>query len=273
MIYKRFIHHTFRVNGASIKPGSLDETMLQCKKEGIEHFTLVAWPSGSSLDFLKNQDFIKSINISLDGNIDISPINTLQNLEYFESDNNRVVGMIDFSCFPKLKYLQFGYSDYVFSNFKSLKHLKKLIVNNWPFEDLKDLTHLLEIEELELDFAKKLKNLSGIQELHKLDFLSIYSANKLEDINELSNNYKTLRRLSFDLAKRIQDFHVLESLINLERFNIDRCSPLHSIQWMKKLEKLQWAYIGVEVLDGDIQYLKDRKIEYKKMRKYSTGQS
>ncbi|MBC7934223.1 MAG: hypothetical protein H7Y86_02525, partial [Rhizobacter sp.] len=239
MIYKKFYQHTIKVNGATIDP-PIDSTLKSVLKGGkIEHLTMVSWPEGSSLDFLKELDFIRSINIRLEGPIDISPINSLKNLEYFESSNNRVIGKIDFKNFTHLKYLNFGYSDQVFENFSSLKNIVELTVNNWPFEDVSRLSHLTKIKELKLDFAKKLKSLSGIEKLKHLDFLDIYSAPKLEDISDLQSNAKTLRRLGFELANKVRDFHVLDRLKNIERFSIYRSAPLHSVQFIKHLQNLK----------------------------------
>jgi hypothetical protein len=77
-----------------------------------------------------------------------------------------------------------------------------------------------------------------------------------------------LKKLSFELAKKVNSFLVLDELINLENIYIYESAPLHSIQFLKKLKNLKFAYIGTEVLDGDIAFLEEKGIEYKKLKKY-----
>lgn len=268
MIYKVFNQYTLNRKGASLKPGNLDKTMQECKDSGIESITLVSWPEKSSLEFLRDQSFIKGIHISLDGNINITPINSLKNLEYFESDSNRILGKIDLANFPNLKYLKFGFSDYVFTGFESLMNLVELNVNNWPYDNLDNMKHLENLQVLKFEFAKKLKSLKGIEVLENLSELYFYSAQHLEDINALEAVAQNFLKISFELTNGIKDFSVLEKMPNLEKLYLYRCAPIHSIQFLKKLKNLKYAYIGTEVLDGDVTYLEEKGIEYKKLKKY-----
>lgn len=271
MIYKIYNQSKLNKLGCTIEPGNMEVSMQECKEKGIESLTMVSWPEKSSLEFLRGQSFIKGIHIRLDGNIDISPINSLENLEYFESDNNRIVGKIDFNNFPNLRYLKFGYSDYVFTNFESLKTLVDLDVNNWPYDNLERMRHLGKLRILEFKFAKKLKSLEGIEILENLSELYFYSAPHLEDINALEAVAANIKKISFELANKVKDFSVLEKMCNLEKLYLFRCAPLHSIQFLKKLKNLKYVYIGTEVLDGDVAYLEEKGIEYKKLKKYKVS--
>lgn len=268
MIYKTYNQSKLNKLGCTIEPGNIEATMVECKDLGIESLTLVSWPENSSLEFLRGQSFIKGIHIRLEGNIDISPINSLENLEYFESGNNRIGGKIDFSNFPNLKYLKFGYSDYVFTGFESLKKLVELNVNNWPFDNLNNMKHLENLQILEFEYAKKLKSLQGIEVLENLSELYFYSAQHLVDINALDAIAPDIKKVSFELTNGVKDFSVLEKMRNLEKLYLYRCAPIHSIQFLKKLKNLKYAYIGTEVLDGDVTYLEEKGIEYKKLKKY-----
>ncbi len=271
MIYKTFNQYTLNKKGASIEPGNMEATMQECKDQGIESLTIVSWPEKSSLEFLRGQSFIKGIHIKLDGNIDITPINSLTNLEYFESNNNRLVGTIDFGNFPNLKYLKFGYSDSVFSGFESMRNLVELNVNNWPYANLEKMTHLDSLQILEFEFAKKLKSLEGIEYLKKLSELYFYSAPHLVDITAMEAVATNIRKLSFESVKRIEDFSVLEKIPELTKLYLYNCAPLHSIQFLKRLKSLKYAYIGTEVLDGNVEYLIEKGIEYKKLKKYKSS--
>ena len=269
MIYKTYNQIKLNKLGCTIEPGKIEATMEECKDMGIESLTLVSWPENSSLEFLRGQSFIKGIHIRLEGNIDISPINTLKNLEYFESGNNRIVGKIDLANFPNLKYLKFGFSDYVFTGFECLKNLVELNVNNWPLDNLNNMKHLENLRILEFEFTKKLKSLRGIEALENLSELYFYSAPHLEDINALEAIASNIKKVSFELTNEVKDFSVLEKMPNLEKLYLYRCAPIHSIQFLKKLKHLKYAYIGTEVLDGDVTYLKEKGIEFKKLKKYN----
>ena len=76
----------------------------------------------------------------------------------------------------------------------------------------------------------------------------------------LEHNATSLKKLSFELAKKVEDFEVLDKLINLESFYIYESAPIHSIQFLKPLKNLKYAYIGTEVLDGQIAYLDEKKV-------------
>ncbi|WP_276504572.1 hypothetical protein [Terrimonas pollutisoli] len=269
MILKEFIFfgHNAKIKGASITPEKIDETVIQLKQKGIQHLTIVNWAKEASLNFLINQSWIKSLHLSIE-NIDITVVNTLKNLEYFECNYNNVKGAIDLVNFPNLKQLRIIHSTILYSNFEKLNNLQYLEVNRWPDEDLEGLKNLKKLEWVELNFAKKLVSLKGIHYLKELSFLKFYSATKLEDISELKTIASSLSKLSFELVPKIKDFNVLNCLPNLERFYIFRSAPLSSVQFIKHLKNLKYAYIGTEVLDGDIKILKMKNIEYKKSKRY-----
>jgi len=272
MIYKTYNQRKLNKLGCTIKPGNMEATMIECEAMGVESLTLVSWPENSSLEFLKEgKSFLKGINIWLDGRIDISPINSLVNLEYFESKNNRLLGKIDFNNFHQLKYLEFGYSDYLYTGFETLNNLEDLTVNNWPYVNLDNMYQLTKLKILEFQFAKKLKSLKGIESLESLHELHFYSAQQLEDISALEAVSKNIKKITFELTGRIRDFSVLEKMPNLEKLHFYRCAPIHSIQFLKKLKHLKYAYIGTEVLDGDVSYLDEKGIEYKKLKKYKSS--
>lgn len=270
MIFKEFIFFGYNseLRGASITPENLGETVIQLKQRGIEHVAIINWTRETSLDFLIDQHWIKSLHLSIE-HIDVSPVNSLKSLEHFECNYNNLIGNIDLTNFSNLKQLKIIYSKKLYSNFEKNDTIQYLEIGFWPYKDFEGLKKLKHIEWLEFNFAKKLISLNGIHYLNKLRRLKFYSAPKLEDISELKEISNTLNKLSFELVPKVKNFDVIGSLPNLESFYISRSAPIPSVQFIKHLKKLKYAYIGTEVLDNNVEILKEKKIEYKKSKKYT----
>jgi hypothetical protein len=246
------------------------EILTVAKKQGLENICLnpsFGWVVGSSLDFLKDNIWIKGVSIICE-HCNITPINYLKNLNFYSGAGQSYSGQLDFTNFSHLEYLSFNWNEKTYKNFQSLSKLNEASIWRFTNTDLQIFKNLSFLKILNLNFANKLDNLRGVERMKYLKRLSIYSAPKLIDISALSATSETLLNLSFWLCRGIQDYKTIEELINLETFVIQKSAPIHTIEMLKQLNKLWYVSIETEILDGNVAYLKEKKFKYKKMKKY-----
>lgn len=246
----------------------LENSLEWIREQGITHININkyhGWEEGIGLDFLENHKWIKGLWI-VDEKLDLSPVNHLNNLESFGYSGDVYTGFVDFLNFPKLKILVYDWDQKNLLHFESLKELEVLNLYKWPYGDLRQLDFAANLVKLEMNFSKKLTSLVGIDHFKKLSWLSIYSAPKLENVADLIEVSDSLRKLSLELVKNVNDFAVLDGLVNLEAFYVAKSTPIHSIQWLKKLKNLKYACVDTKVLDGDVEFLKMKGFKYKKVQ-------
>lgn len=249
----------------------LQEELTEMRRKGMENICISSfhgWQVNTPITFLEANKWIKGIWI-LDEEIDITPLNNLLELQFLSFNYTKhTKGKIDFKNFPKLKHLSIiSYAPKNMYNIGALTDLISFHCSRWNEIDLEIISQNIELKKLTFDYSK-LENLKGIEHLKSLKQLDIYSAPSLKDISSLFEVKNSLSNLMFDLCPSIENFSVLEYLQNLETFVIQKSSPLDSVQFIKHLKKLRYAYIGSEVLDGDIEILKEKNIEYKKSKSY-----
>lgn len=255
---------------AHVNSSDIELCLSLIQQQGIDYIKINSshgWIPGTKLDFLKEHTWIKGLWI-VDENIDITPVNYLTNLEYFGCSGSKYFGCFDFKGKEQMYYLTITWDKKLFKNFESCHSLRQLNFYKFPCPDLTLIGHFTNLEKLEFYFSR-FENLSGIENLSHLQKLKIYSAPKLQNIDALVGVSQHLKNLFFELCSNINSFKVLDKMPNLESFYIFRSSPIHSAQFIKQLNNLRYAYIGTEILDGDVEFLKERKIEYKKLKKYA----
>lgn len=256
---------------ADVHVDILQEELTEIRRKGIENICISSfhgWKANTPINFLEANKWIKGIWI-IDQEVDITPINNLSELKFLSFNYTKETkGKIDFNNFSNLEYLSIiAYNPKKMYNIGSLTKLIDFHCSRWNESDLETISKNMQIRKLTLDYCK-LENLKGVDRLNNLKRLDIYSAPNLKDINDLGLIKNSITNLSFELCPKIEDFSVLSSLQNLETFVIQKSTPMQSVQFIKNLKNLRYAYIGTEVLDGNIEILKEKKIEYKKVKKY-----
>lgn len=250
---------------------NLENSLNAIRKLGVKNIgisSLDGWNENSSLEFLKYHQWITGIEFQVSG-LDISSINYAKEITYLNLAGSIYKGMVDLGNFKKLEELLVGYS---FGSFKGLHEVTSLRLFEcyaWPYENLDYLKTNTNIEWLELFKSRKLTSLKGISHLRNLYRLKIYSAPKLTDVDDLGAIADSIKKLHFELVKGVKNFEVLDKLYNLENLFIYESAPIHSIDFLKKLKHYKYAYIGTEVKDGNVAYLEEKGIEYKKLKKYT----
>jgi len=258
------------IDEVCIDANNIEQSMKWAFERGYTYISLNqthGWVNGTSLAFLRDYPWVEGLWLVTE-NADITPVNYLKNLKYFGSSKKEIMGNMDFRNFPKLEFLVLNWNEKLFRNFDDCTCIKTLHLYDYPYINLSRLIRASKLLYLEIYYAKKLVNLDGLENLKELTRLKINYAGKLNDISRLASISSSLKALSLEFTKSIRDYSVLEKLDNLEAFYISNNSPLHSIQWMRKLKNIKHAYVGVEVLDGDVKYLIEKKFEYRKLKKY-----
>lgn len=253
-----------------INSRNITEILQLSRKNNIDNICLnpaFGWEDGTPLEFLKNNDWIKGIDI-IGQKCNLTPINYLSKLTYFGGVGTNYTGRLDFKNLSHLEYLTFNWDQKKFQHFEVLTKLHEVRIWRWSDEGMHMMQKLIDLKKIELNYSRKLESLQGIENLKSLKRLDIYSAPNLRDINDLGLIKNSITNLNFEHCPKIEDFSVLESLQNLETFVIQKSAPMQSVQFIKNLKNLRYAYIGTEVLDGNIEILKEKKIEYKKLKKY-----
>jgi len=251
-----------------IDSNNISAILAESKQNSIYNICLnpaFGWREGTSIEFLKENEWIQGISI-VGQNCNLTPINYLTNLTYFEGTGTKYTGQLDFFNLPNLEYLIFNWNEKKYCHFEGLTKLKEVRIWKYAGKDLQIFRRMTSLIRIELNYLPKLEDLQGIADLKLLKRLMIYSAPNLKNINALSP-LRSLTNLYFELCPKIENFTVLNNLSNIETFVIQKSAPLQSVQFVKTLKKLKYAYIGTEVLDGDVEILKEKKIEYKKIKK------
>ena len=234
-------HNDTGLKFVNIVANKLDECLELMQKKGCENICISSshgWKKGINLEFL-------SIN-------------------YTKVSK----GKINFKNLSKLKALSMNYcTPSNMANIEELKNLTYLYFSRWPYKDLKYISGNSKLQNLILDFSK-FENLNGIEDFKHLKRLKVYSAPNLKSIGQIKPLTSILENVYFELCPKIESYTVVDLMYNLEYFYIARSAPIHSVQFLKNTSNLRYAYIGVEVIDKDIQVLKDKGIEYKKLKTY-----
>ena len=157
-----------------------------------------------------------------------------------------------------------GNSPLVFQKLKTLKRLNMCGVDE-KSDDRK--TNIKTIEDFDLPELMKLSiiqcgitSLKGIQNCPKLQWLSLSYMKNLSDISALAAIAPTLRMLAFENCPKITDFGVISRMKELEYLELKGKNELPNLDFIKELPKLKFLILTMNVLDGDVSYL--RNIQY-----------
>ena len=175
-------------------------------------------------------DFVQKIrnevkDLQLDVFGDISNFTNLEKLSLSYSYNSpesykpTISSLNKFSVFEKLTYLDiYGY----------------FIPDD---QDLKGLSNLKKLRELNLSGGSALKTLIGMENCRELQKLDIEECTKLIDVEGLSG-CQELKSIKLSSAKRLKNLNGLKGLKSLKTINIDAAESLENLDGLKGCSSL-----------------------------------
>jgi len=247
----------------------LADNLAEMQRAGLHNIMInseLGWISGKPIDFLNENDWIEGVEI-IGEDCDISPLNRLKKIRCLRLTSNKYKGNIDFKNLNFLEYLSIEWQKGAFINIDACLLLKFLEITKFPFGDLKLFGGFNALSVLKMHYSK-LHSLNGIENCKKLKEIFIFSAPQLESINVPREVTFNIVRFLIEKCKRIVSYEILEEMLNLESLYLFEVSPIHSVDFLRKMKSLEYAYIGVDVLDKNVSYLKERGFEFKNRRLY-----
>ena len=216
------------------------------------------------LDFLKENTFLKSVEIETDI-ADCSALNFLHDLKTLMIHKSDKV--VDFSNFPKLESLNLTWNKN-FINIERCSHLKKLTLWKYTNENLLFLESFPDLEELSI-YDSKIRHLTGIEHCKRLTSVTLTRNRNLESINSLTTTSKTLAKLVLEGSRKLNDYNSLSELSNLKDLYIIGCGETQNINFAEKLNTLNYGYIDINIIDGQVNTLLERPIIFKNYKHFT----
>jgi hypothetical protein len=227
------------------------------KNNGIYNIRLsgsVGW-CDKDISFLSSMEFLKGVSIYFSPEIkDLTPLYSLSGLEFLAIDDF-IKTDLDFGRFPKLKVCLISWCS-KYKNFFKMTTLKHLLINKYPYQNLRELSSLKNLEILDIT-SRKLKSLDGIQDLNGLNVLKLFRCTSLVELSGIEH-LTELKELDIDTCKKINNLKGCEKLKKLECINLDNCNEIDSLRFLKNCTQLRSIFIGdTNIVDGDFTELLD----------------
>ncbi len=121
---------------------------------------------------------------------------------------------------------------------------------------LEDLKWFLNLEEIKMNGTFVSGDLSALDGLKKLKYLSFYGSGITGDI-EVLKSFDYLERISLGMSKVTGDLSSLSDLEKLKFISLEETEVFGNISALENLEQLERVYLGVTNVEGDIDSLKN----------------
>ena len=253
----------------ALRWNTLLQDLEEMKLHGYKNIAINSawgWVEGKPIDFIYDNDWIEGVEI-VEDDCNISAINKLSNLKYLHISTDKVTGCIDFLNLPLLNALTIWWQKKVFNNLSSCSNLAYLVISRFLEQNLDWFSKNNKLKHLGLNYSR-LKSLDGIQDFRDLKIVDIYSAPHLTTLNFSPSVVKSIHRLALEKCKKISDYKIIEKMVELESLYLFESAPIHSVNFLRNMKNLRYAYIGVDIIDGNVSFLKERGFEFKNARLY-----
>ncbi|MEE1911533.1 leucine-rich repeat domain-containing protein [Aeromonas caviae] len=227
--------------------------------------------NGNDISFINYLPSLSGVEIYSWGVKDITPLESISNLEYLGLQCEFTKAP-DFSKLKKLKVLKVLWRPKAKTIF-SCDELNLLNAVNYPSENLKELNKMSLLRHLQLT-SKKIKSLSGIEELSSLSILDLADCPKLEDLSGI-DKCQQIEIVEIENCKRVYDTAILSELKNLKEIVLIDCGTVKSLRPLAHSPSLESiTFIGdTTIEDGELTSLLDiptlKKMWFSNKRHYS----
>lgn len=160
---------------------------------------------------------------------------------------------IDISAMQQLRYV-FSRSLYGFCNVKQATHLKAIKVGQWNEPDFLYLkgANLAAIQIL----SGKIQDMSGIQQLRNLQFLSVANCPRIKDFSMLGECVKLESLILESCGTSIAT--TMPVISSLKYLNL-RTASIPNAAWFDRFPNLSYLVLDTRIADGQINRLQRRK--------------
>ncbi len=227
--------------------------------------------NGNDISFINYLPSLSGVEIYSWCVKDITPLESISNLEYLGLQCEFTKAP-DFSKLKKLKVLKIFWRPKAKTIF-SCDELNLLNILNYPSENLKELNRMSLLRHLQLT-SKKIKSLSGIEELSSLSILDLADCPKLEDLSGI-DKCQQIEIVEIENCKRVYDIAILSELQNLKEIVLTDCGAVKSLRPLAHSPSLESiTFIGdTTIEDGELTSLLDiptlKKMWFSNKRHYS----
>jgi len=182
----------------------------------------------------------------------------------------------DFSRFVDLQKCFFRWIKGKCETIFSCSLLEDFNVVNYPFENLLNMTSFPLLRNLEIT-SRKLKALTGIERLTKLESLDLYNVpflNSLDGIGACEN----IEELNIETCRKINSLDDCSRLKNLRKITFSNCSKIKTLKPLVECKKLEEIYFIEDTIveDGDLSIFEElpelKKMWFANRRHYSVSQ-
>lgn len=186
---------------------------------------------------------------------DITSLESFSNLEYLGLQCN-FTKTPDFSKLKKLKIFKALWRPEAKTIF-SCDELNLLNIVNYPSENLTELNKMSLLRRLQLT-SKKIRTLSGIEELSSLSTLDLAECPRLEDLSGI-DKCQQIEIVEIENCKRVYDIAILSELKNLKEVVLTDCGTVKTLRPLAHSQSLESiTFIGDTTIDdGELTSLLD----------------
>lgn len=211
--------------------------------------------NGNDISFINYLPSLSGVEIYSWGVKDITPLESISNLEYLGLQCEFTKAP-DFSKLKKLKVLKLFWRPKAKTIF-SCDELNLLNVVNYPSENLKELNRMSLLRRLQLT-SRKIKSLSGIEDLSSLSILDLADCPKLKNLSGI-DKCQQIEIVEIENCKRVYDIAILSELKNLKEIVLTDCGTVKSLRPLAHSQSLESiTFIGdTTIEDGDLTSLLD----------------
>ena len=237
----------------SIDSERLEESMqlfMQEEMAGI-HISAMGAYKAKDLEFLQQYaDVVHAVLISDGRGIDVSGLAHLNRLDYLTLD--------DFAKPVRLPSVR-GLTRFAGKWSEALEigpgcdELRRLSLTGYRAKNLDDFPMLPRLQELDL-VQSTIESVDGCQRIKHVEALILHRCAKLADLQSISLlAHESLMRLSLEYCKKIQSYEPLSTLSRLTTLNIQFCSDLPDLEFLRGCDGLTgFGCYGTKLLKLDL---------------------